>query len=203
MTILHPTAIRGCVEAVLISPDRALGLEKSDVAEVRATFAGLEGDCHGGLTRPADVRVRRQYEKDTPIRNTRQASIVSREELEEIAARMEVPEIKPDWLGANLLLSGIPKLTHLPGSTRLIFSSGASLVVDTENAPCRFPAEVIDSHYPGKGPLFVPRATHLRGVTGWVEREGWIRVGDTIAVHLPPQWHYEAPAAKREKEAAA
>lgn len=202
MTILHPTAIRGHVEAVLVNPDRALGLEKAEVPEVRATFAGFEGDCHGGLTRPADVRVRRQYEKDTPIRNTRQVSIVSREELDEIAARMEIPELKPDWLGANLVLSGIPTLTKLPGSTRLIFSSGAALVVDTENAPCRFPAEIIDRHYPGKGPIFVPRATHLRGVTGWVEREGWVRVGDSVAVHLPPQWRYEVPAGKAEEAAA-
>ena len=132
-----------------------------------------------------------QVIEDTPIRNTRQASIVSAEELAEIARRMGLPEIKPDWLGANLVLSGIPRFTMLPGSTRLIFSSGASLVVDTENAPCRFPAEVIDRHHPGSGPKFVPNAQHLRGVTGWVEREGWIRRGDSVAVHLPPQRIYE------------
>lgn len=203
MTILHPTAIRGRVEAVLVNPDRALGLEKSAVPEVRASFAGFEGDCHGGLTRPSDVRTRRQYEKDTPIRNTRQVSIVSREEMEEVAASMGIPEVRPEWLGANLLVSGIPTLTRLPGSTRLIFSSGAALVVDTENAPCRFPAEIIDGHHPGKGPLFVPSARHLRGVTGWVEREGWVRVGDSIAVHLPPQWHYEVTAGGKAEEAAA
>lgn len=202
MTILTPTSLKGRVEAVLIGLDRADGLEKRDVGEVKALFSGLEGDCHGGLTRPADVRVRRQYEKDTPIRNTRQASIVSPEELAEIARRMGIPEIKPDWLGANLVISGIPRFTTLPGSTRLIFSSGASLVVDTENAPCRFPAEVIDRHHPGSGPNFVPNARRLRGVTGWVEREGWIRTGDTVAVHLPPQRIYEVTPEQADNVAA-
>lgn len=202
MTILTPTRLKGRVEAVLIGRDRANGLEKESVPEVEASFSGLAGDCHSGLTRPADVRVRRQYERDTPIRNTRQATIVSVEELAEIAAAMGLPALKPEWLGANLLLSGIPKLTHLPGSTRLIFASGASLVVDTENAPCRFPAEVIDSHYPGAGRRFVPCAQHRRGVTGWVEREGWIRAGDSVAVHVPPQYLYEA-AVERADDAAA
>ena len=202
MTILHPTSIRGRVEALLVNPDRASGLEKSEVPQVRAGFAGFEGDCHSGLTRPADVRVRRQYAKDTPIRNTRQVTIVSREELDEIAAAMGIPSLKPDWLGANLVISGIPKLTRLPGSTRLIFSSGAALVVDTENAPCRFPAEVIDRHHPGTGPTFVPCAEHRRGLAGWVEREGTVRVGDTVAVHLPPQWNYEVPVKGAEDVAA-
>lgn len=191
MTLLSPTRLKGLAEALLIGRDRAQGLEKEQVTEVAATFAGLAGDCHGGLTRPADVRVRRQYAKDTPIRNTRQVSILSAEELAEIASAMGIPEVKPEWVGANLVLSGIPRLTFLPGSTRLIFSSGAALVVDTENAPCRFPAEVIDRHHPGAGASFVPCAEHRRGVTGWVEREGMIRVGDQVGVHLPPQRIYE------------
>lgn len=202
MTILFPTRIKGRVEAVLIGHDRGRGLETSSVREVEARFAGLEGDCHAGLTRPADVRVRRQYAKDTPIRNTRQVSIVSVEELDAIAAAMGVPEIRPEWLGANIVVSGIPRFTQLPGSTRLLVSSGASLVVDTENAPCRFPAEVIDRHHPGAGQSFVPCAEHRRGVTGWVEREGWIRVGDGVAVHLPPQRIYEVPAGQADDVAA-
>jgi MOSC domain-containing protein YiiM len=191
MTLLTPTKLLGRLVALLIGHDRARGLEKEPIPEVRATFAGLEGDCHGGLTRPADVRVRRQYEKDTPIRNTRQVSILSVEELDEIARAMGIAEIKPEWVGANLLIAGIPRLTFLPGSSRLMFSSGASIVVDTENAPCRFPAEVIDRHHPGTGATFVACAQHRRGVTGWVEKEGMIRVGDTVAVHLPPQRFYE------------
>ena len=190
MTLLQPTKIEGRVEALLTNPDRRRGLEKSRVHSVKVTFEGFEGDCHAGLTRPADVRVRRQYAKDTPIRNTRQVSILSREELAQIAAAMKLEEIRPEWVGANLVVSGIPQLTQLPGSTRLIFSGGASIVVDTENAPCRYPAEVIESHHKGYGTKFIDAATNLRGVTGWVEKEGMIALGDRIKVHLPPQRLY-------------
>jgi MOSC domain-containing protein YiiM len=191
MTLLAPSKIVGRVEALLVSPDRGRGVEKLRIGEVRVTFAGFEGDCHSGLTRPADVRVRKQYAKNTPIRNTRQVSILSSEELKLIATAMALPEVKPEWVGANLLVSGIPQLTLLPGSTRLMFASGAALVVDTENAPCRYPAEVIELYHRGHGEKFIAAAQHRRGVTGWVEKEGSIRVGDEIRVHLPPQRIYE------------
>jgi MOSC domain-containing protein YiiM len=190
MTLLQPTNIKGRVEALLTSRDRSTGLQKSRTQGVRVTFEGFVGDCHAGLTRPADVRVRRQYSKDTPIRNTRQVSIVSSEELAQIAQSMGLAHIEPEWIGANLLVSGIPQLTLLPGSTRLMFSGGASIVVDTENAPCRYPAEVIESRHQGYGAKFVDAAKHRRGVVGWVEKEGSIRLGDSIEVHLPPQRVY-------------
>lgn len=107
---------------------------------------------------------------------------------------MEIPQVLPEWLGANLVIAGIPTVSLLPGSTRLLFSSGAALVVDTENGPCRFPADIIERHYPGRGMKFIAAATHKRGVTAWVEKEGDICRGDTIAIHLPPQRHYSAGA---------
>jgi MOSC domain-containing protein YiiM len=194
MTLLQPTKISGRVEAVLIGANRSEGLEKAQINSVQVTFAGFEGDCHAGLTRPADVRVRKQYSKNTPIRNTRQVSILSSEELAQIAQAMGLSSLKPEWIGANLVVAGIPQLTLLPGSTRLIFSGGASIVVDTENAPCRYPAEVIERHHRGYGAKFIDVARHRRGVTGWVEKEGAIKIGDRIEVHLPPQRIY-GPAA--------
>lgn len=190
MTILQPTNIIGLVEALLVGAKRSAGLEKSPIGSVRVSFEGFEGDCHAGLTRPADVRVGKQYSKATPIRNTRQVSILSLEELTLIAQAMGLGEIKPEWVGANLVVSGIPQLTLLPGSTRLIFSGGASIVVDGENAPCRYPAEVIESHHRGHGAKFIDAAKQRRGVVGWVEKEGFIRLGDSIKVHLPPQRLY-------------
>jgi len=56
------------------------------VEQVFATYAGIEGDFHAGLTRPACVRVRNLHAKGTEIRNTRQLSILSAEEMAEIAA---------------------------------------------------------------------------------------------------------------------
>ena len=96
-------------------------------------------------------------------------------------------------VGANLLLSGIPDLTLLPPSSRLIFSSGASLVVDMQNAPCAYPGKVIDEHHPGKGKGFPRAAIDRRGLTAWVEREGSIATGDNVELHIPPQRIY-APA---------
>lgn len=190
MSIVRPIAITGSVAALLVNPDAESGIESEAVTKVSARFEGLEGDCHWGATRPACVRVIRQYKKGTRIRNVRQFSIVSSDELAEIAAAMGIPAIRPEWLGANILVTGIPDLTLLPPASRLLFSSGAALVTDTENAPCRFPAEVIERHHPGAGEIFVKCAQHKRGITAWVEREGEIAAGDDIALHLPPKRLY-------------
>jgi hypothetical protein len=190
MSIVRPIDITGTVAALLVNPDAESGIESEAVEKVSARFEGLEGDCHWGATRPACVRVIRQYKKGTTIRNVRQFSIVSEEELAEIAAAMGIPSIRPEWLGANIVVSGIPDLTLLPPASRLIFSSGASLVSDTENAPCRFPAEVIARHHPEAKAPFVECAQHKRGITAWVEREGEIACGDEIALHLPAKRLY-------------
>lgn len=100
---------------------------------------------------------------------------------------MGLPEIKPDWLGANLCLSGIPDFTQIPPATRLLIGDQVSLVVDVENEPCKYPANIIDKHHPGFGAQFVMSAMHVRGVTAWVECGGVITKGDLVAVHTPPQ----------------
>ena len=187
MSILKKTKVTGRVAAVLLHPDNNDSLEKARTDRVKVTYAGFEGDSHGTLTRSSCVRVRQQYAKGTEIRNVRQISILSAEELEQVAEAMEIPEIKPEWVGANLLLEGILDLTLIPPSTRLIFEGGASLVVDMENGPCKYPAEIIDGHHPGHGMRFPKAAQRLRGVTAWVEREGEIAEGDAIEVHIPPQ----------------
>ena len=76
----------------------------------------------------------------------------------------------------------------------MIFSSGASLVVDLENSPCKYPGEIIERHHPGFGNLFAKAAVGRRGVTAWVEREGHISTGDSINLYIPPQRIYEIPA---------
>ena len=78
---------------------------------ITLNFAGIVGDCHSGLTRKSDSRTLRLYRRDTDIRNVRQLSLLSVEELAEVAAAMDIPEVKPEWVGANLVTSGIPDLT--------------------------------------------------------------------------------------------
>jgi MOSC domain-containing protein YiiM len=131
-----------------------------------------------------------QYPKGTPIRNVRQVSVVSVEEMGEIAAAMGLEAVRPEWLGANLVVEGLADFTLVPPSSRLIFEGGAGLVVDMENAPCQFPAREIEHEHPGKGAGFRAAAKHRRGVTAWVEREGRIAVGEGFRLHVPPQRPY-------------
>lgn len=191
MAVLKKMPFVGAVEALLINEDPA-DLSSLKVNSVIASYAGFDGDVHTGLTRQSCVRVKAQYPVGTEIRNTRQVSVVAVEELVQIASKMQVGEIKPEWLGVNLLVSGIPDLSQLSPSTRLIFSGGVSLVVDTENEPCKYPGEIIERFYPGTGKRFASAAMGLRGLTGWIERTGAIETGETIELHIPTQRLYVA-----------
>lgn len=188
--LLTKLSFAGTVEVLLANPDRDTGLEKQEVPEARFLFTGMAGDCHGGITRKSDSRMLKQYKRGTEVRNSRQLSILSAEELGEVADRMGIPAVKPEWVGANMVVRGIPDLTLLPPSTRLQFPSGAMIVVDAENHPCRYPADIIAGHHPEATRGFVSAAMHKRGVVGWVEAEGLIRTGDAITIWIPPQRIY-------------
>jgi hypothetical protein len=188
--LLTKLAIQGRVELLLASPDRDMGLEKHAVQQARLFFTGKEGDCHGGITRKSDSRMLKQYKRNTEVRNSRQLSILSMEELAAVSEAMGIPAVRPEWVGANVVVSGIPDLTLLSPSTRLQFPSGAMIVVDAENHPCRYPADIIARHHPEQKKGFVAAAMHKRGVVGWVESEGVIGTGDRITVWIPPQRIY-------------
>ena len=155
--------------------------------QARATYAGFEGDFHAGLTRPACVRVRNLHPKGTEIRNTRQLSILSAEEMAQIAAAMDLPELDPTLLGASIILKGIPDFTLVPPGSRLQNAHGATLVVDIENGPCNLPAREIEADAPGHGKGFKSAAQGKRGVTAWVEREGPLALGDRLTLFVPNQ----------------
>jgi hypothetical protein len=190
MALLTKLNFKGKVDRLLRRSDRETGFVKAETGELTLTFAGPANDCHAGLTRKSDSRTKVLYMRDIDIRNVRQLTLLSVEELMDIAKRLDVPEIKPEWFGANVVTIGIPDLTLLPPSTRLQFSSGATIVVDMENLPCRQIADVVAEHYSETRLTLVPAALHKRGVTAWVEREGLIRVGDEISLVIPPQRLY-------------
>ncbi len=166
------------------------------LTEMRLTFAGYAGEVHAGLTRPSCSRVSAQHPRGTDIRNVRQVSIVSEEELAAIAAELGLPAVDPAWMGAGVVVSGIPDFTHVPPSSRLQAESGTTLVVDMENRPCIEPATTIEAARPGHGRAFKAAAQGRRGVTGWVEREGVLRVGDRLRLHVPDQRVWEPGAAR-------
>jgi MOSC domain-containing protein YiiM len=190
MSILNKLSITGRVKACFSSPKRESGLEKPECDRLVITFDGIEGDCHASRNRLSDSRMLNQYKRGTPVANSRQLSLVSLEELADIAKALDIPVLPPQWVGANLLISDIPDLTLLPPSTRMMFSSGATLIVDLENAPCRYPADIIEQHHPGHGLAFPKLAKHKRGLVVRVEREGMIAKGDEIVLFIPQQRIY-------------
>ena len=194
MPALLPTDFVARITWIGRVSDRGATLRSSPMAEVFASFAGVEGEEHAGLTRLSCSRVTAQHPRGTTIRNVRQFSVVSAEDLAAIAAKMGVEEIDPAWIGASLVIEGIPDFTHVPPSSRLQGPDGATLVVDMENRPCRLPAKVIDEDAPGLGRAFKAAAQGRRGVTAWVEREGWLRPGDSLRLHIPdqPTWPHLA-----------
>lgn len=161
---------------------RAEPLEAMDLS-----FEGVEDDCHAGLTRPSCSRVLAQHPRGTTIANTRQLSILSAEELEQISDSLGIGEFDPAWVGASMILRGIPDFTHVPPSSRLQADNGTTLVVDMENRPCVLPGRVIERQNPGHGTAFKTAAINKRGVTAWIEREGTLQVGDILRLHIPDQ----------------
>lgn len=190
MPVLHPTACFGTIVWLgrVARPVKAdLIIHGEALAEMPLTFAGFEAEVHAGLTRPSCSRVLGQYPRGTEIANTRQLSIVAAEDLAEIAVRLGLETVDPAWLGASVVVEGIPDLSHLPPASRLQADSGATLVVDLENGPCLQPARTIERARPGHGKDFKAAAKGRRGLTAWVEREGILRLGARLRLHVPTQ----------------
>lgn len=190
--ILPIRRIPGRVEAV----HKAAGghFVTSACQQLDLTFEGIHGDIHSGLTRKAGGR-EPWYRRGTHIRNERQVTLVCPGELADVAAAMGVPLILPEWLGANIVASGIPALSMLPPRTLLFFASGVVLKVDGQNAPCKVAGKAVAA---GLGRddqdetalAFVAAAKRLRGLVAWVEKPGTIKAGDAIEARLPEQWLY-------------
>ncbi|MFN3824761.1 MAG: MOSC domain-containing protein [Pseudorhodobacter sp.] len=192
MAALKKTGVTGRIVWLGLVRDRAAALPSTPVDRIGARFSGPEGEAHGGLTRPSCSRVLGQYPRGTEIRNTRQFSILSAEELAEIASAMGLATLDPALVGATMVVEGIPDLTHLPPSSRLQGEAGATLVVDMENRPCHLPAPFIEALHPGQGAAFKSAAKGRRGVTAWVEREGAFRLGEVVTLHVPDQRAWRA-----------
>lgn len=189
MPALMPTPIKARVVWLGAQPEPVANLVIRSVPleEMPLSFAGYAGESHAGVTRPACSRVSAQHKRGTEIRNVRQLAIVSAEEMAAVAAAMGLDAMDYAWVGASLVVEGIPDFTHLPPSSRLQGPDGVTLVVDMENRPCQEPAVTIDKALPGQGKGFKRAADGRRGVTAWVEREGVLRLGDILTLHIPDQ----------------
>ena len=192
MPALKPTDFTATIAWLGAVPKGSKDIRSEALQTVFASFVGFEADSHAGLTRPSCVRVTAQYPKGTEIRNVRQLSVLSVEEMALIAADAGLEALDPIHLGASMVISGIPDFTHVPPNSRLQGPSGATFTIDMENRPCVLPGREIDKDVPGHGPLFKTAAKGRRGVTAWVEREGIVQLGDVLRLHVPdqPRWRH-------------
>jgi MOSC domain-containing protein YiiM len=166
----------------------------SPVASLTMTFGGIAGDFHEGLTRRAGGR-EPWHPRGTEMRNERQVSLVADEECADITAAMGLPEVKPEWMGANIVIAGIAHFSMLPPRTLLMFEGGVTLKVDGQNAPCRQAGRAIAQNagaadVEGVALAFKDAAKRARGLVAWVEVPGRIAAGETVNVRVPEQWIY-------------
>jgi hypothetical protein len=190
--ILPAKKLLGKVAGLYIAPFDHFVTGPVDTLELG--FEGVAGDFHRGTTRRSGGR-EPWYPRGTEIRNERQLSIVAPDELATIARRMEIAEVKPEWLGANLLLSDVPMLSMLPAGTMLFFQKGVTLKVDAQNGPCRVAGRAVAegarmSDHAAGSLLFPKAAKRLRGLVAWVEKPGTISAGEQVSVRIPEQWIY-------------
>ncbi len=175
-----PQDIHGVVEAIAITPK---DIPSTALEEAEMTWEGMVGDKHFGLTMKAN-KFQAPYPKGGLIRNVRQVSIVSQEELEQVAEAMDIAGVDPARVGANLMLSGIPGLTQLPAGSRLYFEGGVGIVVEGENMPCVTAGGCLaeNTGRPELRSAFPKKAIGKRGLVAWVEKPGMIRKGERVTV---------------------
>jgi MOSC domain-containing protein YiiM len=163
-------------------------LSKEARSSIDVEMDGVVGDRHRGYSRTCG-RGDKQPEGSLR-RNERQWSAVSVEELGQIAADMGAGgTISPASVGANLCIEGIPELSRLPKGTLLTFPSGAELIVEEYNPPCKDMAAILGERHKVSATAFSKAAKLKRGVVGVVEVPGTISAGDDVSVTL-----YENPA---------
>jgi hypothetical protein len=166
------------------------------VSELALDMGGIPGDRHAGLTRRSNAR-EPWLARGTVLRNDRQLSVLSVEELALIAAALGIAAATPELVGANLLVEGVGDLSRIaPGSHLAIggawggqsqFDGSALLRVEAYNKPCRGPGRTLAAAF-GQPELefaFVKAAASLRGLVLSVALPGVIRAGDAVVVLEP------------------
>ena len=172
-------------------------LSKNALESIEVEFNGIVGDHHAGPSRKAWSGEREP--KDSILRNDRQWSGISVEELAHISEQLDLTEIiSPSTVGANICVQGIADFSLLPRGTRLKFPSGAALTVEEYNPPCSdMGAQIATKHKTNSGEMlsntqWLRPASGRRGVVGVVDVPGVISVGDEVEVQV-----FEEPEIRR------
>ena len=162
-------------------------MSKTQHASIVAELDGFVGDAHKSFTR--ECWIGDKQPKGTVRRNERQWSAIALEELHQISRDMQLTEVlSAEHVGANLCLQGIENLSRLPKGTELHFPSGAVLVVEEYNPPCRDMGAKIARLYANEAgtPIgeteFSKAAKLSRGIVGVIDAVGEINTGDEVTV---------------------
>ena len=169
-------------------------LSKEARESLTAEIGGFVGDKHQGFSRKAWDG---EWEPaGTLRRNERQWSGVSVEELAYISEHLALTKpLSPDTVGANLCVEGISEFSLLPKGSKLVFPSGAVLLVEEYNPPCvEMGAQIVTKSSTHSGEPLIPAvwiqlAAGRRGVVGIVDVPGTIKPGDEVEVRV-----YQQPA---------
>jgi len=168
-------------------------LSKQQRQSLRADIGGFAGDKHRGPERKA---WHGEWEPEGAVRrNERQWSGVSVEELAHISERLDLARpLSPATLGANICVECVTEFSLLPKGSKLVFPSGAVLLVEEYNPPCKDMGAQIAAKYSTRSgePLtdksWLRPAAGRRGVVGVIDVPGEIWTGDEFEVRL-----YEEP----------
>lgn len=142
---------------------------------------GVEGDAHFGKK----VKHRSRVAKDPSQANLRQVHLIHAELFEELNGKGF--NIRPGEIGENITTEGI-ELLRLPKGTILRIGETAKI----ELAGLRNPCKQLDALQKGlmKAVLDKDKAGNLirkAGVMGIVLEGGEVKIGNAIAVELPPK----------------
>ena len=183
----HPKDSTAVLSSVHVG--KTLDFTKNSVETAEVEFDGFVGDKHRGYMR--GIYEGESYPAGTIKRNDRQWSAVSIEELTMMTKGMRLQEsLTAETLGANLCFEGIQNFSQLPKGTKLLFPSGAALIVENYNPPCHEMSEQIAKTHmtlsgesPGKLD-FLKVAKKLRGLVGVIDVAGEINQGDEVHIKV-------------------
>jgi len=190
--------VQGRVAGVFVAQSNSdpLGFVTSAVEDLTLDLSGIPGDRHGGTARLSGAR-EPWLPRGTRLRNDRQISALCPAELAEVAMRLAIPALPPEWIGGNLLIEGLPAFSMIAPGSHLAFGGnwggkgrfdgGAVLRVEAYNTPCRLAGRGIAAATGAAEHefAFVKAAAILRGLVLSVAVGGTITPGDAVIVIGP------------------
>ena len=155
---------------------------------------GIIGDRHRSEYKFAGAQERHIVPKGSYVKNMRQITIVSVEELHAIAESLGIKFIAASELSANILIEGIEDLTHLSTNYYMCFRGGRGSEINAvlrlmgENLPCIVAGGNVQEANQGQDvkSRFVKAAFGKRGQVAIIYSPGIIRPGDTVEL-IPHQ----------------